>query len=157
MNTLVIYDSTYGNTERVAHVVADKLAKNHQVKLLLAEKAGVLDLGGIDLLVMGGPTQRHGMSLAFRDLFERIPGGTLRGIEALAFDTRFRMLRILTGSAAQDIARKLDEAGCEILLPPESFFITRSEGPLDEGELERAATWATEASNKLEERQYAKA
>jgi hypothetical protein len=59
----------------------------------------------------------------------------------LVFDTRMRMIKLLTGSAAEGAARTLKNLGAELLLPPESFFVKAMEGPLDDGEVERAAAW----------------
>jgi hypothetical protein len=47
-----------------------------------------------------------------------------------------------SGSAASRIASKLKRTGASLILPPESFFVAEREGPLEEGELERAARWA---------------
>ena len=61
---------------------------------------------------------------------------------AAAFDTRYRMAESASGSAALAIADQLQEAGAFLTLPPESFFVTAMEGPLEDGELERAEHWA---------------
>jgi hypothetical protein len=39
--------------------------------------------GEVDLLVVGAPTQRHGLPGAARDFLEDIPKGTLSGMRAL--------------------------------------------------------------------------
>jgi hypothetical protein len=54
------------------------------------------------------------------------------------------MARLLTGSAAKTMARKLRHLGYEIVVEPESFFVDDTEGPLKEGELERAQLWGAE-------------
>jgi flavodoxin len=46
------------------------------------------------------------------------------------------------GYAAKPIADKLKKKGGKLVLPPEGFFVQGSEGPLKEGEVERAAEWA---------------
>ena len=40
-------------------------------------------------------------------------------------------------------AKRLVKKGARLLVPPESFLVTGMEGPLAEGELARAHTWAT--------------
>ena len=70
-----------------------------------------------------------------------------------AFDTRFaeseiEKVRILAffvkifGYAAKPMADRLQKKGGELAVPPEGFYVTDTEGPLFEGELERAADWA---------------
>ncbi len=66
----------------------------------------------------------------------------MQGIRAGAFDTRYHMSAWKSGSAAHGIANKLKRAGASLLVEPESFFVAEREGPLEEGELERAARWA---------------
>jgi flavodoxin len=150
MNTLIVYDSTFGNTERIARAIAERLGS---ARLIRAEEAG--EFGGIDcdLLIVAGPTQRHGASPAMREFLERIPRGTLKDVPAAAFDTRYRMSRLLSGSAAARIASRLKRAGARLVVPPESFFMQRDVPPqgekrrhereqLEPGEEERAAEWA---------------
>jgi flavodoxin len=150
MNTLIIYDSTFGNTAQIAQAMADKLGEHGTARIALANEAGLTEVQAIDLLLVGGPTQRHGLSPTIKTLLERFPRRTLRGIYAGAFDTRYHMSTWKSGSAAQGIASKLKRAGASLVVEPESFFVTEREGPLEEGELERAANWAEEIYQKIE-------
>ncbi len=150
MNTLIIYDLTFGNTAQVAQAMADKLGEHGTVRIALANEAGLSEMKEIDLLIVGGPTQRHGVSPAIRDLLERLPRRTLRGAGAAAFDTRYHMAAWKSGSAAHRIASKLKRTGASLLVEPESFFVAEREGPLEEGELERAARWAEGIFEQLE-------
>jgi hypothetical protein len=60
----------------------------------------------------------------------------------VTFDTRLTWPRFLAGSAAAAAAKRLAKKGARLLVPPESFLVTGTEGPLVEGEIERARTWA---------------
>ena len=76
----------------------------------------------------------------------------LSGVKVAAFDTRIsitdmgpailRFLAGLFGYAAKPIADRLKRKGGELAVPPEGFIVLGAEGPLKEGELERAADWA---------------
>jgi hypothetical protein len=46
------------------------------------------------------------------------------------------------GYAAGRIANNLKKKGSTLIASPEGFFVTGGQGPLKEGELERAAAWA---------------
>ena len=61
-----------------------------------------------------------------------------RGQPAAAFDTRLDRSPVPTGAAARGIAKRLRRCGYEVIADPESFFVEDSEGPLAEGELDRA-------------------
>jgi flavodoxin len=145
MKALVIYDSQYGNTEQVARAIAASLEEQIQVQIISARTASRFDVKDANLIAMGCPTQGHGLSPAMRALLERLPVNSLPGVPALAFDTRLHLPGWLSGVAAGQIARHLQRIGCRIILPHESFFVSGSEGPLVEGELERAAAWARRA------------
>jgi flavodoxin len=144
MNALVVYDTQYGDTELVAQAIAGALGAHGEVRLILVGAAGPHGLDGGDLLVLGCPTQRHGPTPAFEALLDRLPPERVRGLPAAAFDTRYRMNRLLSGSAARSIARRLRGMGARLVAPPESFFVAGREGPLEEGELARSARWAGE-------------
>jgi hypothetical protein len=66
------------------------------------------------------------------------------------FDTRFQKPRWMTGSAAHRMAASLRQMGVTLLVPPESFFVAGTEGPLLTGELGRAAVWTRTLLNRLE-------
>src|SRR3954454_11104253 len=63
MRALVVYESMFGNSERVARAVADGLGAHVDVEVrdvALAHAGEVPE--GVDLLVVGGPT--HALSLS---------------------------------------------------------------------------------------------
>jgi hypothetical protein len=83
-----------------------------------------------------------------------IPAGGLVGVKVAAFDPRLPMSAIqeeprvlaffvrLFGYAAKPVSEGLRKKGGTTALPPEWFYGEGVEGPLNEGELERAADWA---------------
>ena len=46
------------------------------------------------------------------------------------------------GYAAEPIGDKLKRKGGELVISPEGFYVEGTEGPLTEGEIERAVDWA---------------
>jgi flavodoxin len=144
MNTLVIYDSTFGNTEKIAQAIAEVMAERGPARTLRVSKVQSSDLEGIDLLMLGCPTHKRKPTDAVQAFLECVSRKSLSGISAAVFDTRYRKPRLLTGSAAGRLAKSLRKAGAALLTSPQSFFVLSREGPLEEGETERAATWARE-------------
>jgi flavodoxin I len=143
MKTLVVYDSLYGNTRTIAQAIADAIPGD--VKLLHAGDVDASELGAYGLLIVGAPTHGGRASEPARDLLEKIQAPALAGIRVAAFDTRLTWwwLRVF-GFAAPRVARSLEKKGGTLVVEPEGFFVTGSEGPLEEGEVERAGTWAQE-------------
>ncbi len=146
MNALVLYDSKYGNTERIAETIA--LVLQEHVPTRLARVSELEDpeaaLADVDLLVLGGPTQRHGVSPDLRLTVECLGDRSLDGVRVATFDTRLRGLRAVTGSAAVRLARLCRRRGAWLVVPPASFAVDAGEGPLHAGEQEHAHAWAHE-------------
>jgi flavorubredoxin len=149
MQSLVVYDSKFGNTKRVAEAVADGLRTHGPVRLLGLDTILPQDLGQPDLLFIGGPTQAHGISARMRQFLDALEARSGTGMVATTFDTRFRMPPIISGSAAHTIARKLQHKHVRLFAPPESFFVSRGVPELEEGEAERAAAWANSVARNL--------
>jgi flavodoxin len=144
MKVLVVYDSMFGNTERLARTIAEELGDAGVAQVLVAGDAGEPDLAGIDLLAVGGPTQGHGLSMPLKGFFERLSPEAIRGMPAVTFDTRLNWPKFLAGSGAAASAKRLEKLGAHLLVPPECFLVKGKEGPLLEGELERARKWASQ-------------
>jgi flavodoxin len=153
MKALVIYDSVYGNTERIAQAIATALGSPEEVTTLRAGMAKPERLAGAELVIVGSPTQRMRPIPPVSDLLAAIPRGGLRNVKAAAFDTRIAQSEIdkvgilaffvrIFGFAADTIAGKLRRKGATLVAPPQGFIVQGTEGPLQAGELERAAEWA---------------
>jgi flavodoxin len=141
MKTLVIYDSLYGNTKLIAQAISEAIPG--EVELVHVGDVKISELGDYDLLVVGGPTQGAQPSPPVREFLEEIPENALEGVRVAAFDTRMTNKLILVfGTAAPKIASKLKDRAGKHVGSAEGFFVTGGEGPLKEGELERAAAWA---------------
>ena len=166
MKVVVVYESMFGNTKTVAEAIAEGLHRAGEVTVGSVDDLSPDEAHEAALIVAGGPTHAHGMARpnAHRSLSEssRQKHPVLPGEESLrrwldrlpaghaavaAFDTRFDKPRILTGSAAKGIARKLRAKGYSVL-DMESFFVEGGDGPLADGERERAVAWGTELAGK---------
>jgi len=143
MKALIVYDSVYGNTEKIARAIAEAITPSGEVKVLGAGEANPSELASIDLLIIGSPTHAGRPTPAVQDLLNKIPKLSLQGINVAAFDTRIptKLVRVF-GYAAGRIAGNLKRKGGALIASPVGFFVTGSKGPLKEGELERAAGWA---------------
>ncbi len=153
MKALVAYDSAYGNTEQIARAIGRALGSEQDVETLRVGDVTPQKLEGISVLVVGSPTQKFSPTAATNALLKRIPKDGLRGVKVAAFDTRIteaevERIKILAffvkifGYAAEPIAGKLQKKGGELAIAPEGFYVGGTEGPLLDGELERAAAWA---------------
>jgi flavodoxin len=156
MKALVVYESLFGNTEKIARSIADALGQTFDVTL--ADVSTMPRAFDADLIVLGGPTHAFGMSrqatrehaveqgaertaavsIGLREYLERSP--TLPGVAAATFDTKVEE-PFLPGSAAHRAQRRLRRLGCRIAVPAESFLVAGTRGPLKNGEEKRAWRW----------------
>ncbi len=153
MNTLVVYDSQYGNTERIAQAIANTLRAFGQAQAIRVDPAHPVELQGVDLLILGCPTQGFQPTPAMQSLLEKLSSQSISGLAVACFDTRFRGW-LWKSSAAPRMDRRLHTMGVEPIVPPESFFVKamKKEGPLLAGEGERAASWALSVHQQYEAR-----
>jgi flavodoxin len=141
MKTLVVYDSLYGNTKIIAQAIGEAISG--EVEVLHVSDAKASGLGAYDLLIVGAPTHGARPSDDVRAFLDQIQAGALAGINVAGFDTRLtNRLILLFGTAAPKIAKALQTKGGTLVGSPEGFFVTGGEGPLREGEVERAGRWA---------------
>ena len=158
-HALVVYESMFGNTQALAVAVADGLSARMTVDLVEVGMAPAAVPADVDLLVLGGPTHAFGMSrpstrqdaakqagrpvvspgIGIREWIEGLDSGSLPAPVA-TFDSRVRRPR-LPGSAAHRAAKRLRGLGARMALPPESFWVTGTPGPILDGEEERARQW----------------
>ncbi len=143
MKALIVYDSVYGNTEKIARAVAGAITPFGEVKVLRAGEVNPSEFGSIDLLIIGSPTQGGKPTPAIQEFLSKIPANALKNINVASFDTRVKMfVAKLFGYAAGHIADSLKGKGGYLVAPPEGFIVKGNEGPLKPGELERTADWA---------------
>ena len=153
MKAMVVYDSQYGNTKEVAQAIGEGLGSLGEVQTLHVSGVKPEQLAGLSLLVVGCPTQKFTATGATTSFLKSISKDGLREVKVAAFDTRFPQSKIdeigilaflvrLFGYAAEPIAGRLQKKGGVLAVPPEGFYVHDTEGPLLEGELERAAEWA---------------
>lgn len=152
MKAIILYDSYFGNTEKVAEAIAGSLSKKAEVRLSRADAFQAEQLNGVDLLVLGSPTRAFSPSEATKALLKGMPAGSLSGTKAAAFDTRVDVKKVnnkfltfmvkLFGYAYPSMQNSLKKKGAQIVSEGQGFFVLDSEGPLQDGELDRAAAWA---------------
>jgi hypothetical protein len=160
MDVLLVFESMYGNTARVAESIAEGM-EHADVRLTLrnVDDAGDVDVSAFDMLIVGGPTHAHGMTRSatrrtaiddekntyddpsvgagLRDWLGGLPA--VVGLPAATFDTRFDRSPLLTGEASKGIERRLRGLRFDVR-ERKSFFVDTSNQLVD-GQLKRAWAW----------------
>jgi flavodoxin len=141
VKSLIVYDSTYGNTEKIARAIGAALTGD--VKVQKAGEVNIAELASYDLLVIGSPTYGGRPMPTVADFLGKIPDDAVKGKNVAAFDTRIpTKFAKLFGYAADRIAKSLKDKGANLMVPAEGFFVNGKSGPLKDGEEQRAANWA---------------
>ncbi len=136
MKALVLFDSNFGNTQKVAEVIARGL----DAKLVSVKDITEAELTGLDLLVVGSPIIGWKPTEQMTQLLAGLKPGQLTGTKVTAFDTRVQLF--IHGDATTKIMKALKNAGGTEVIPSTGFHVKGTEGPLYEGELGKAADWA---------------
>jgi flavodoxin I len=147
MKILVIYDSFFGNTQKIAEEVKCSLLKKHTVILKNVADVKKTDLKDIDLFVMGSPTRAFNPSENITKFINEL---SLKTFNFAVFDTRIgiedipwalRFIFKIFGYADKRMVRALKSKGGQEILPSKGFLVKDKEGPLKKGELEKVKIW----------------
>lgn len=164
MSALIITESLFGNTLAVATAIAHGIAELNgpgSARVVHASDAP-LDLpGSVELVVIGAPTHTNSLpdvrtratavteggrsaAIGIREWVElaHIPAGAT----VATFDTALSAQARL-GHAAAVVSSALTGRGIPAHTGP-SFWVTGMEGPLADGELQRATSWGRELVGK---------
>lgn len=170
---LVIYESMYGNTEQIGKAVADGLGEVMTVDVVEVGSAPTELSPDIGLIVVGGPTHALGMSrpatredaakqaqsplvssgIGVREwLSSLIPPDRHDMPVAAAYDTHLDHPMVVRrlGSAGASITKQLHQLGFTMATEPEHFWVSGTQGPLREGELERSRDWGRALADSCE-------
>jgi hypothetical protein len=170
VRALVVYESMFGNTQKIAVAVGEGIATVMPAETVEVASAPTTIPDDVALLVIGGPTHGHGLAkAASRASAAKTAGDGLvsRGLgldewiervgparaPAAVFDTRIKGPGFLWGSAAKAAAKRLAGRGFRLAEQPESFLVGGPTGPqfdrVVEGEVERARAWGASVARRL--------
>lgn len=169
MKALVVYESMFGNTEQIARAVATGLSESVDVQLAEVADAPAAPDPEVALIVAGGPTHAFSMSrentradaiskgasegeqeFGLREWMAALPSGP--HTEKMAtFDTKIKSMRHLPGSAAKSAAKAASRHGYESVSKAESFYVDDVNGPLLDGEVDRARAWGRQLAMSMAE------
>ncbi len=146
MKALIVYDSVHGNTQKVAQAIGDVI--EGEVTVCRVGEATPDDFRALDLLVIGSPTHGGRPTPAIQAFVKGLPG-PVSTVRVAVFDTRMPAGWVkVFGFAADRISKTLMGRGWAMDMPPEGFFVQGREGPLKDGEMQRAAAWAKSLSER---------
>lgn len=156
MHTLVIYDSVYGNTQRIAEAIGQALG----ALVVRIDEVSALELKKVELLIVGSPVHGGRATPAIEEFIKSLPDKALDEKKVTAFDTRFaeeghgiglKILMRVIRFAAERMAKDLVKKGGTLITKPLGFIVENKTGPLQEKEVERAVSWAKMIESKFDD------
>jgi len=136
IKAIVIYDSKFGNTEKIAKALSEGMKKEGlEVDCVKIDNVDLNKLAEYDILAFGAPTQALGISKPMKEFLKKLENVNLQGKKAFAFDTKLKSR--FAGSAAKGIEKQLKKLNMTIIKPYASAIVKGAEGPLEEGAEEK--------------------
>ena len=151
MKGIVVYDSSYGNTKKIAETIEETLKESGmEVDLFNVKNVKKLNAKDYNFLVLGSPTRFGTMSFAIRFFLGKVKSKEWMNKSFAAFDTENpENMEKKEWSAAEKIAERLRDKKMNQLLPVLKAAVLGQKGPLKEGEIERTKDYARELAIRL--------
>jgi len=153
MRACVIFDTRYGNTEKIAKSFETGLKEaGIQTGCVNVKDVAVDSLKQYDLICLGAPTEWLTASKSIKEFLGKLKSVDLSGKYGFAFDTKLGAP--LSGSAAKFIEKELKSMGFQIIAPRESAIVFGGKGKeggmrLKEGEEKRFEQVGTQVGTAL--------
>jgi menaquinone-dependent protoporphyrinogen IX oxidase len=153
MKGIVVYDTSYGNTKKIAEIIAETLKEfGIEVDLFDVKDVKKLSAEGYSFLVLGSPTRFGTMSFAIRGFLSKVKREEWMNKPFAAFDTENpENMEKKEYSAAEKIVERLRNKKMNQLLPVLKAAVLGQKGPLIEGEIERTKEYTRKLAVKLTE------
>ena len=156
MKGIVVYDTSHGNTKKIAETIAETLEESGiAIDLFHVKDLKKLSGKDYDFFVLGSPTKFGTMSFTIKFFLGKVKSDEWVNKPFAAFDTEnpenVEQSRIQNKewSAAEKIAEKLREKKMNQLLPVLKSPVLGQKGPLVDGEVDRAKDYARQLAAKL--------
>ncbi len=139
MKAAVVYQSRWGNNQRIAQAITRGLSEGGADATLIE----VDDAGGlapdVDLLVVGAPTRAGRATGKIKKFIKHEVGGAWAGKSFAAFGTGLKDRgEKVEPKGADDVFTRLEAAGLKPAAPAFKATVAAMKGPLLEDEAERA-------------------
>ncbi len=151
MKGMVVYDSSFGSTRKIAETIAETLKESGiEAELFHIKDTRNLGIKDYEFLVIGSPTRFGTMSFTVKGILGKVKSEEWANKPFAAFDTELAQnIERKEGSAAEKIAEKLKEMQMNQLLPVLKAVVLGLKGQLKEGEIERAKEYARKLATEL--------
>jgi menaquinone-dependent protoporphyrinogen IX oxidase len=154
---IVIYDTSTGNTKKIAETITETLKESGiESDLFYVKNVKKLNAKDYDFLILGSPTKFGTMSFTMKSFLGKVKTEEWINKPFAAFDTENpenvekSQAENKNWSAAEKIAEKLKEKKMNQLLPVHKALVeSKLKGMLLEDEIDKAKDYAKQLAAKL--------
>ena len=155
MKILIVYDSLFGYTKKIAYSIGEATSAQYETKIQKVDEITLQDIKDFDLLIVGSPTHGGRFTEPMKKFITALPEDSLKNMKVSTFDTSFPTTNMgffinhvvkIFGNAAPRLAKEFEKKAA-INLDSKIFYVLVKEGPLKDGEKERAKEWIDQIIN----------
>ena len=144
---IVVYDTKYGNTKKVAEDIASGIeGEGIEVSLKEIKDTSSNEIVQYDLFVIGAPTQMGSAKKDTKKFLKKLKGTDLSTVKFAAFDTR---LKSASKGATMKIENMLTELGASKLTDSLAISVGGIKGPLEDSAEEKSKAFGSELGKKI--------
>ena len=148
---IVVYESKYGNTKRVAETIMEGIREVQGAEAVLNElkEADLNKIAEYDVILIGSPNHFGGPTKSVREFIDKLEKLNLDGRHFAVFDTYLG--KGFFEKAAKKIEKRINEKvpGLKQLGPVLSIAVQGSKGPIVEGELPKSKEFGKKIATQL--------
>ena len=147
---IVIYESKYGNTKRVAETIIEGINEIERIEAVLKELKQVepTEILDYDLILIGSPNHWGGPTRGIKKFIDKLGKIGLEGKQGAVFDT---CLEKDFNKAVQKMERRINEKvpGLKLITPGLSIKVAEMKGPIVEGELPKCREFGNKIAKQI--------
>lgn len=147
MKTLIVYDSFFGNTEKVANKLYEILSKSQKTKLAHVSEAQNLNIEQYDLIVVGSPTRYYNPTPAITSFVRELKTVS---VNVAFFDTRLDAeghwlmgpMEKIFKFASDTMEILVRNTKAKQMISSLGVYVTGTEGPIARNAMKDVENWA---------------
>ena len=135
MKTIIIYESNFGNTKKVAEKIRENLnlIEKNETIIKTVKEVDPIEILNFDLILFGSPNHMGGPTRGIRKFIDKLEKVDLKGKKIATFDT---YVRKNINKAVRKMERRIKEKipNIEVITPGLSIKVSGVGGPVIETE-----------------------
>ncbi|MDH5376295.1 MAG: flavodoxin domain-containing protein [Candidatus Bathyarchaeota archaeon] len=148
---IVVYESKYGNTKRVAETIVEGMSEVERIEAVLKEPKHVepTEVLDYDVILIGSPNHIGGPTRGIRKFIDKLGKIGLEGKPGAVFDT---YMGGDFNKAVRKMEKRINEKvhGLKLITSGLSIKVGGTKGPIVEGELPKCKDFGKKIASQLE-------